>query len=428
MLKVTQETLNLGLIRRIMLSVLVWAIGVIYHVDVYASWHIGMVDATCFQKDDNDDNDDNGDSGYIFRSGQKLNGDATCCGVAKGSTFYYAPVSLLDNMVRVYDKENAEMSTLLSWARKNAQTSSIVCMDAGTRSAMISFFAQSCEKTCQPDQPNICTTSCESNERVDNRFYSTSSATNQTPLTTLNVHVPMGDSKWHNRRRFSCDGSVEVSDFYGSAFATNTRSYLNGYAYPVLLVGGGFSSAYENLYTGDCRLKDSRAYYRLSPTKSCWDTSDPEEGPYIRMSLCLGMCPAGYYCPPDRALGDFFLNSSVSRTEVIDNVLTSFYEHGRRKYGGALQCEPGSYSSKAGSTSCKPCAVGTYQSLFAQIACSTCPSTSQYDSLGQFVSSITGTTSTTGAKSDTECFVNSSGYYLAGENGLFAFTGTCYYS
>ena len=39
MLKVTQETLNLGLIRRIMLSVLVWAIGVVYHVECRA-WKI----------------------------------------------------------------------------------------------------------------------------------------------------------------------------------------------------------------------------------------------------------------------------------------------------------------------------------------------------------------------------------------------------
>lgn len=44
------------------------------------------------------------------------------------------------------------------------------------------------------------------------------------------------------------------------------------------------------------------------------------------------------------------------------------------------------------------------------------------------LSELAGTTSTTGAKSDTECFVNASGNYLAGENGLFAFDGTCYYS
>ncbi len=406
MLKLTQETLNLGLIRRIMLSVLVWAIGVIYHVDVYAAWHTGWVESSCTTNDD---------GGYIFRSGKNENNGANCCGVAYGSTFYYAPIKVLNNMVRVYDKANSTMTTLMAWAgeKEDDDTSKVVCMDKSMHDAMISFFAQSCKDTW-----------CESNQELDEDVYGTSIATGQPALTTSNVHVPTGDSKWHNRRRFQC-WDADVSDFYGGEFTTGAY-YLTGYAYPVLLVGGGFSSAYENLYTGDCKSKSSHAY-RLNPSKPCWNT-ETDSGPLAGPNYgCLQTCPKGYYCPQDTPLGDFFFDSRVSRTEVINGVLTSFYENGRRPYGGALQCKPGSYNSTAGSRSCKPCADGTYQSLYAQSSCNTCPSTSQYDTSGNVMDSITGTTSA-GAKSETDCYLVSNGNLLAGGIGLFTFTGECYYS
>lgn len=421
MLKVTQETLNLGFMRRIMLSVLVWAIGVIYHVDVYATWHIGDV-ANCFDTKADDYIDD---SDYIFRSGKRWNGDGDCCGVDVDSIVYYAPVDVLNNMVRVYNTSSeGRMLTLLSWAEENNKTGSVVCMDSGTRDAMIAFFAQSCYNYYPhpEEQPNFFETICESNDDVRFSVYKTTSTdAYQKALTSSNVHVPVGDSKWHNRRRFKCD-VMEVSDFYGGAFTTGTTIRLIGYAYPVLLVNDGFSSAYENLYTGDCRLKDSKEY-RLNPTASCWGT-DSKGNPIIDMSLCLEVCPAGYYCTSTVPLGDFFLNSSVSATGL--------YERGRRKYGGALQCEPGSYSG-IGYSSCNPCASGTYQSLSAQSTCNTCPSTSVYNSSNISSSdSITGTTSNTGAKSDTECFVDTTlvtnGNLLEGKMGLFTFTGACYYS
>ena len=68
-------------------------------------------------------------------------------------------------MVWVYDKEKGRMSTL----SELAGTSKVVCMDSGTRSDMISFFAQSC-KTSNSE------TKCESNEE---RFYTTEVAKGQ---------------------------------------------------------------------------------------------------------------------------------------------------------------------------------------------------------------------------------------------------------
>lgn len=427
MLKLTQETLNLGFMRRIMLSVLVWAIGVIYHVDVYAAWHTGWVDANCFDTTKSENSVYIDDSGYIFRSGKNENTGANCCGVDYGATFYYAPIKVLNNMVWVYNKSEGWMSTLMALAgeKEDADTSKVVCMDETTHSSMIKFFAQSCQESCLPHQPNVCSTTwCESNKGLDEGVYGTSIATGQPALTTSNVHVPTGDSKWRNRRRFQC-WDADVSDFYGGEFTTGAY-YLTGYAYPVLLVGGGFSSAYENLYTGDCKSKSSHAY-RLNPSKPCWNT-ETDSGPLAGPNYgCLQTCPKGYYCPQDTPLGDFFFDSRVSRTEVINGVLTSFYENGRRPYGGALQCKPGSYNSTAGSRSCKPCADGTYQSLYAQSSCNTCPSTSQYDTSGNVMDSITGTTSA-GAKSETDCYLVSNGNLLAGGIGLFTFTGECYYS
>lgn len=429
MLKITQETLNLGFMRRIMLSVLVWAIGVIYHVDVYASWHIGWVATSCTTYDDGD---------YIFRSGKNENDGANCCNVAYSSYFYYAPIKVLNKMVWVYNKSEGSMSTLMARAgeREDSDTTKVVCMDKSTRDAMISFFAQSCYNYYPnpEEQPNVYTTICESSDTVRESFYGTSIVIGQPALTTSNVHMPKGDSLWHNRRRFSCDRDIDVSDFYGGAFTTGAI-YLTGYAYPVLLVGGGFSSAYENLYTGDCKLKSEKHPLRLDPNLPCWTSSGVPYagGDTYSYEGCLKNCPEGYYCPPGMSLGDFFLNSTVSREEYIGGVLTSFYENGRNKYGGAFQCEPGSYNSDTRNSSCKSCAVGTYQPLYAQSACNTCPSTSQYDSSGSLLSdNKPGITSDTGAKYETDCYVDatfvSNGKLLEGKIGLFTFTGECYYS
>ena len=249
MLKVTQETLNLGLIRRIMLSVLVWAIGVVYHVECRA-WKIY---AGSYEVNSND----------VFVTVSNNDG---LCG-SYGNTF-----SRAINMGALSDIMYVRLGSIESGYSRPGISSDgsisgayVLCLTSDEYSALSTFY-----NPAALDNPSL----------------------GQQSIARIN-----------------CAGIIDTGfsgKFVITSGAENSPGFT-GYALPVLELGVTDSVNYNHfkiltnradLYTAKCRFVRSEI-----PDNSGTSYIENQMGWYVSCDgikehhPCRKMCEPGYYCP-----------------------------------------------------------------------------------------------------------------------------------